>query len=58
MTSVLVVSWLAFPLVALIGISLFKPILSPCYMVMCVPAAVLLAGWALVAIEDSLPWGI
>jgi hypothetical protein len=52
----LIVSWLAFPVVAMAGISLFKPILAPRYLLMCVPAVLLVVGWALVEIGDSVPW--
>jgi hypothetical protein len=53
----LLVSWLTFPIVAMLGISLFKPILAPRYLLMCLPAAVLLSGWALAEIADSVPRG-
>ena len=53
----LLVSWFAFPVAAMIGISFLKPILAPRYLLMCVPAAVLLAGWGLVAVEESGPRG-
>jgi len=60
MTSVtlsLLASWLAFPIAAMMGISALKPILAPRYLLMCVPAAVLLAGWGLVALEERVPRG-
>jgi mannosyltransferase len=53
----LLVSWLTFPVAAMIGISFLKPIVAPRYLLMCVPAAVLLAGWGLVAVEESVPRG-
>jgi 4-amino-4-deoxy-L-arabinose transferase-like glycosyltransferase len=50
-TLALLVSWLTFPVLAMAAISFFKPIWSPRYLLMCVPAAVLLASEGLVAIE-------
>jgi mannosyltransferase len=49
--------WLGFPIVAMTGISFLKPILYPRYLLMCVPAAVLLAGQGLVTIEYRLSRG-
>jgi mannosyltransferase len=53
----LLISWFAFPVAAMIGISFLKPILAPRYLLMCVPAAVLLAVWGLVTLEKSVPRG-
>ncbi len=46
---------LVFPIVAMIAVSLVKPILYPRYLLMCVPAAVLLASQGIVTIECWLP---
>ena len=57
MTVPLLVSWFIFPIIAMMGISLSKPILYPRYVAMCVPAAVLLAAWGLAAVAESVPRG-
>jgi 4-amino-4-deoxy-L-arabinose transferase-like glycosyltransferase len=56
--TVWVLVWsLAFPLVAMAAISFLKPILYPRYLLMCVPAAVLLAGQGLTTIERCVARG-
>jgi 4-amino-4-deoxy-L-arabinose transferase-like glycosyltransferase len=53
-----VLAWtLAFPVLAMTAISLIKPILYPRFLLMCVPAAVLLAGQGLVTIYKYVPLG-
>jgi mannosyltransferase len=53
-----VLAWtLAFPVVAMTVISLAKPILYPRFLLMCVPAAVLLASQGLTTIEKHLARG-
>jgi hypothetical protein len=57
-TTVSVLAWcLFFPLMAMTAISFVKPILYPRYVLMCVPAAVLLAGQGLTTIEQRIPRG-
>jgi len=46
-----------FPIAAMIGVSFLKPIMVPRYLLMCVPAAVLLAAQGLVTLEQWLPRG-
>jgi mannosyltransferase len=53
----ILVSWLAFPIVAMIAISFIKPIWSPRYLLMCVPAVVLLVSDGLVSIDVVMPSG-
>jgi mannosyltransferase len=56
--AVAVLAWtLVFPIVAMITISLVKPILYPRFLFMCVPAAVLLAAQGLITIEKRVPLG-
>jgi mannosyltransferase len=56
--AVLVISlWLAFPIVAMLGISFFKPIFISRYLLMCVPSGVLLAAYGLVNLERLFPRG-
>lgn len=45
------VSWFVFPIAAILGISTVKPIQAPRYVLMCVPASILLAAWGLVNME-------
>jgi len=53
-----VLGWtLAFPIVAMTAISLVKPILYPRFLLMCVPAGVLLASQGLTTIEKHLTRG-
>jgi uncharacterized membrane protein len=53
-----VLAWsLAFPLVAMTAISFVKPVLYPRYVLMCVPAAVLLAGHGIATIARCVPRG-
>lgn len=49
--------WLFFPIVAMTGLSLLKPIMYPRYLVMCVPAAVLLAAYGLTNVGLCMPRG-
>jgi mannosyltransferase len=56
-TVALLAWWLVFPVAAMTGISFLKPILYPRYVLMCVPAAVLLAGQGLITIERKVPRG-
>lgn len=49
--------WLVFPVVAMTAISFVKPILYPRYVLMCVPAAVLLTAQGVVAIGRFVPRG-
>lgn len=53
----LLVSWFLFPITAIVGISLFKPIEAPRYVLICLPAGVLLAAWGLVTIQKYPRWG-
>jgi mannosyltransferase len=53
----MLVWWLVFPLLAMTAISFLKPILYPRYLLMCVPAAVLLAGQGVATIARCLPRG-
>jgi 4-amino-4-deoxy-L-arabinose transferase-like glycosyltransferase len=46
-----------FPIAAMIGVSFVKPIMFPRYLLMCVPAAVLLASQGLITLEQCLPRG-
>lgn len=46
-----------FPIVAMIGVSFVKPIMVPRYLLMCVPAAVLLAAQGMSTLEQWLPRG-
>jgi len=46
-----------FPITAMIGVSFLKPIMFPRYLLMCVPAAVLLAAQGLITLEQWLPRG-
>jgi len=56
--AVTVLTWtLAFPVVAMTAISLAKPILYPRFLLMCVPAGVLLAAQGLATIEKHLARG-
>ena len=56
--AVSVLAWtLAFPIVAMTAISLVKPILYPRFLLMCVPAAVLLASQGIATIEKYVPRG-
>jgi mannosyltransferase len=56
--SISVLAWtLAFPIVAMSAISLIKPILYPRFLLMCTPAAVLLAAQGLATIQQSIPRG-
>ena len=56
--AVSVLTWcLAFPVVAMTAISFVKPILYPRFLLMCVPAAVLLAGQGLATIEQRIARG-
>lgn len=48
-------SWFAFPIAAMITISLIKPIQAPRYALMCLPAAVLLASWGVVTVGEFVP---
>jgi mannosyltransferase len=48
---------LAFPVAAMTAISFVKPIIYPRFLLMCVPAAVLLAGQGLTTIERCVPRG-
>jgi mannosyltransferase len=55
---VTVLSWsLLFPLVTITALSFAKPVLYPRYLLMCLPAAVLLAGQGLSLIEQLVPRG-
>lgn len=55
---VTVLSWsLLFPLVTITALSFAKPVLYPRYLLMCLPAAVLLAGQGLALIQRLLPRG-
>lgn len=57
-TVVSVLAWcLFFPLVAMTAISFWKPIIYPRYLLMSLPAAVLLAGQGLTTIERRIPRG-
>lgn len=49
--------WLIFPLAVMIGISWVKPIFYPRYLLMCVPAAILLASQGLVALYGAFKPG-
>ncbi len=49
--------WLFFPLVAITALSFVKPVLYPRYLLICVPAAVLLAGQGLATMEQWVPRG-
>jgi len=49
--------WLSFPVASMIVISFFKPILYPRFLLMCVPAAVLLACQGLSELRNEIPWG-
>ncbi|MGC1606028.1 MAG: glycosyltransferase family 39 protein [Candidatus Acidiferrum sp.] len=51
------VLWFAFPIAAMMGLSFLKPILVPRYLLMCAPAAVLLAAQGLIILERRLPGG-
>jgi mannosyltransferase len=53
----LLISWFVFPVAAMILISVFKPIIGPRYLLMCVPPGVLLAACGLQALEKSRPRG-
>ncbi len=56
--AVSVLAWsLAFPVVAMTAISFVKPIIYPRFLLMCVPAAVLLAGEGLATIERCFARG-
>jgi uncharacterized membrane protein len=46
---------LIFPIAAMIGLSFVKPIMVPRYLLMCVPAAVLIASQGLIALDHSFP---
>jgi hypothetical protein len=46
-----------FPIAAMICVSFLKPIMVPRYLLMCVPAAVLLAAQGLITLEQWLPRG-
>ena len=54
---VLIVWWLVFPFAAMLALSFLKPILYPRYLLMSVPAAVLLAAQGLVTLERFIPRG-
>jgi hypothetical protein len=55
---VTVLSWsLLFPLVNITALSFAKPVLYPRYLLICLPAAVLLAGQGLFLIEQLVPRG-
>jgi len=57
-TTVSVLFWsLVFPIVAISALSFVKPVLYPRYLLMCVPAAVLLAGQGLVTMEQRVTRG-
>jgi len=49
--------WLIFPFVAMFCFSFLEPIFYPRYLLMCVPAAILLAAHGLVATEQLLSQG-
>jgi mannosyltransferase len=49
----LLISWLAFPLAAMLLVSFAKPIFYPRYLLMCVPAVVLLAGQGLAVLYQQ-----
>lgn len=53
---VLIVNWLAVPVLCLIAISLLKPVLIPRLMLLSVPAAVLLAGRGVESIRRPWNW--
>jgi 4-amino-4-deoxy-L-arabinose transferase-like glycosyltransferase len=53
----LLVAWVAFPVAAMLLISFAKPLFYPRYLLMCVPAIVLLAGQGLAVLEQRIPSG-
>jgi mannosyltransferase len=57
LTLALMACWLIFPIVAMFCFSFLEPIFHPRYLLMCVPAAALLAGQGLAAAEQLLPRG-
>ncbi|MEY2480099.1 MAG: mannosyltransferase [Verrucomicrobiota bacterium] len=53
----LIASWLALPIALLMGASYFKPLFQTRYLLMCLPALMLLAAIGLVKLSRlSLPW--
>jgi hypothetical protein len=55
LTVSLLALWLSFPIVAMLGVSILKPIFYPRYALMCVPACVLLAGQGLTTLGKYVP---
>lgn len=51
----LVTLWLIFPIAMMLGASLIKPIFTPRYVLMCVPALVLLAGYGITKLSQIFP---
>jgi mannosyltransferase len=58
LTVILLAGWFTLPVVAMLGISLLKPIFYPRYALMCVPACVLLAAQGLTTLAKYAPRGL
>jgi uncharacterized membrane protein len=58
LTVMLLAGWFTLPVVAMLGLSLLKPIFYPRYALMCVPASVLLAAQGLTTLAKYAPRGL